>query len=82
MKGGEDLTRTAYHEAGHAVLHHALGIGCGAVTIRADHDAGIAGAAMHGGAFGRPAQDFGEEDDDVATLRFLAEDAFCLRHAV
>lgn len=41
----EELKRTAHHEAGHAVLQLALGLGCEGVTVLPDHDAGRAGAA-------------------------------------
>jgi hypothetical protein len=78
----EEDTRTAFHEAGHAVLMHALGIGCTTVTIVPDYDEMTAGSASHGGEFGKRARHPGEEDDDVATLRFAAEDAFLLRHAI
>jgi hypothetical protein len=82
MKKSDDQTRTAYHEAGHAVLQIALGVGCAGVTIVPDLKAGSAGAASHGGEYGKIAEDFGQEDDDVATLRLIAEDAFHLRHAI
>ncbi len=61
----ENLTRTAYHEAGHAVLQHALALGCKGVTIELE---GLS-------------TDFSETDDDVAALRSMAEDAFSIRHA-
>jgi hypothetical protein len=70
----------ALHEAGHAVLHVMLGLGCERVTIVADAD--CAGASFHGGEYGRPAAFLGDEDDDVAELRRLAEDSFWLRHAI
>jgi hypothetical protein len=76
------LRRTAIHEAGHAVLQTALGIGCKSVSIEPDHDEGTAGHVVHGGAWGKQAETPGEHDDDVASLRIFAEDAFLLRHAI
>lgn len=73
---------TAYHEAGHAVLQHALRIGCEAATIVPDFDEGTSGTATHGGEFGKRGRDLGEEDDDAASLRLWAQDAFLLRHAI
>jgi ATP-dependent Zn protease len=70
---------TAVHEAGHAVLQIALGVGLKSITIVPDHDS--AGATLVGGEYGEPAQAHGEEDDDVAQLRFWAEDAFVFRRA-
>lgn len=78
----EEDTRTAYHEAGHAVLQHALRIGCKRVTIVPDFSEGTEGCSAHGGEYGKPARDFGEKDDEVANLRTWAEDAFWLRHAI
>jgi ATP-dependent Zn protease len=46
-----ELKRTAYHEAGRAVLHVALALGCEKVTIVPDYEEGFAGAATHGGEF-------------------------------
>jgi ATP-dependent Zn protease len=77
-----DRDATAIHEAGHAVLYIALRLGIKAVTIAPDIDDMTAGTAPHGGEWGRPAQDFGEKDDDTAQLRSVAEDAFWLRHAI
>ena len=71
----EQDIRTAYHEAGHAVLMHALGIGYKTVTIVPNYEDGTAGTSIHGG-------EFGEQDNDVAALRYAAEDAFLLRHAI
>jgi hypothetical protein len=78
----DDLVATAYHEAGHAVLQIALGIGCEGVTVVPDYGKGSAGASARGGAYGKMAESSGEKDDDVATLRLFAEDAFLLRHAI
>ena len=78
----DELRRTAIHEAGHAVLHIALGLGCAAITIVPDYEKGTAGTAAHGGEYGRPGEALGEPDDDVANLRLFAEDAFYLRHAI
>jgi ATP-dependent Zn protease len=75
----DPLRGTAIHEAGHAVLQTALGIGCQGLTIVPDHDS--AGHARHGGE-GKQAQHPGDVDDDVANLRLFAEDAFQLRHAI
>lgn len=46
---------TAYHEAGHAVVAHYLGIGIHRVTIVPDHD--CAGALDHGDLFCGPGSD-------------------------
>jgi hypothetical protein len=81
-RASEQRVSTAYHEAGHAVLQLALGIGCEGVTILANHAEGSAGAATHGGEWGKPAQRLGEQDDAVYTLRTVAGDAFLLRHAI
>jgi hypothetical protein len=78
----EDLDKTAIHEAGHAVMHLVLSLGIKSLTIVPDYERMIAGASTHGGEWGNPAQDFGEQDDDTATLRLVAEDTFWLRHAV
>jgi hypothetical protein len=72
-----ELERTAIREASHAVLQVALGIGCRQTTIVADSEAGSAGSAEHAGEWGG-----GDCDEDVENLRFLAEDAFWLRHAM
>lgn len=69
-----EIESTAVHEAGHAVLHIALGLGLKHVTIVPNYEEETAGASTHGGEFG------GEEDED--TLRLFAEDAFWLRHAM
>jgi hypothetical protein len=71
----EDLPRTAHHEAGHAVLMLALGLGCEGVTIVPDFAALEAGSAVHGGEYVKHTP-LGEKDDDVAMLRDLAGDAF------
>ena len=76
------IRETAIHEAGHAVLHLVLTLGLKEVTIVPDYDQQAAGASVHGGEWGNPASDLGEEDDDTATLRMLAEEAFWLRHAI
>jgi len=76
------LRRTAIHEAGHAVLYLALGLGCKGATIAPDCNRGSAGAARHGGKWGAPAPRLGERDNDIATLRMLAEESFFLRHAI
>jgi len=60
---------TAVHEAGHAVLHIVLGLGCKRVTIVPDTDS--AGATFHGG-------EFPEESEEMWTF---AEGEFWLRHA-
>jgi len=75
-------TRTAFHEAGHAVLQIALGIGCEGATIVSNVKERSAGSSRHGGEYGKDAQAPGESDDDVANLRLYAEDAFLLRHAI
>jgi hypothetical protein len=72
-------SESALHEAGHAVLHVMLGVGCKHVTIVPDAE--CAGASFHGGEYGHGAIDPDDEDDDVAVLRMFAEDAFWLRHA-
>jgi hypothetical protein len=78
----DNLAKTAYHEAGHAVLQLALGIGCEGITIVPNHAEGAAGAATHGGEWGKPAQGPDDQDDDVSNLRTFAEEAFLLRHAI
>jgi hypothetical protein len=67
--------RTAIHEAGHAVMHLYLGLGCREVTIVPNPEELSSGAATHGG-------EWGEGDEDVEALRAFAEDAFFLRHAI
>jgi len=57
------------HEAGHAVLHIMLGLGCEHVTIVPDEDS--AGATFHEG-------ELAEESED---MRAVAEEEFLLRHA-
>lgn len=69
MKNTE-LKRTAYHEAGHAVLAHYLGVGLKAVTIVADDDSD--GASIDGG----------EWNPDTEELRLIAADAFWQRMAI
>lgn len=66
-------SETALHEAGHAVLHVILGIGCKSVTIVPDGE--FAGAILHRG-------EHGHHDDKVENLLECAEDSFWLRHAV
>jgi ATP-dependent Zn protease len=75
----DELMRTAIHEAGHAVVQIALGIGCKGVSIIPAE--ATAGTTAHGGEDAKPASDIGEHDN-VATLRIYAEDAFLLRHAI
>ncbi|HEY5188941.1 MAG TPA: ATP-dependent metallopeptidase FtsH/Yme1/Tma family protein, partial [Solirubrobacteraceae bacterium] len=41
-----DRERTAYHEAGHAVIGRVLTLPCGGATIKADYDDGKAGHAI------------------------------------
>jgi ATP-dependent Zn protease len=82
IRTATDREATAIHEAGHAVLLIALNLGLKSVTIVPDLDAMEAGSATHGGEWGNPARDFGEEEDDTAQLRSAAEDAFFLRHAI
>jgi ATP-dependent Zn protease len=65
---------TAYHEAGHAVLHVYLALGCEQVTIIPNYENGEAGFAKHQGEF--------PKDEDAESLRLYAEDAFWLRHAI
>lgn len=79
-RAARELNHTAIHEAGHAVLQTALGLGCERVTIVSEKDS--AGHARHGGEYGKQAQGPDEADDDVANLRLFAEDAFLLRHAI
>jgi hypothetical protein len=76
------MDSTAIHEAGHAALQIALRLGFEQVTVVPDYEDMTAGASTHGGEYGRAAQELGEEDDDTANLRFAAEDAFMLRHAI
>jgi hypothetical protein len=66
-------SETALHEAGHAVLHVMLGIGCKSVTIVSDGE--FAGVTRH-------RSEHGHHDDDVENLRIYAEDSFWLRHAI
>jgi ATP-dependent Zn protease len=82
MNTKAELKRTAIHEAGHAVLHMALDLGCEGVTIKPNYAKGSAGAATHGGEWGHRATKLGETGDDTETLRTVAEGEFWLRHAV
>jgi hypothetical protein len=75
-----DQRSTAIHEAGHGALLIALGLGLKKLTILADHDS--AGACFDGGAWGRLARRLGDKDDETATLRMSAEEAFFLRRAI
>ena len=77
---GTDQRSTAIHEAGHGALLIALGLGLKKLTILADHDS--AGACFDGGEWGRLARRLGDEDDQTATLRMSAEEAFFLRRAI
>lgn len=67
-----ELRRTAIHEAGHAVLSHFLGIGLRRVTIIAESDS--VGRSTDGGEW--------PEDEDAATLRMFAPEAFWTRMAI
>ena len=69
MKSAE-RERTAYHEAGHAVLAHYLCTGFKSVTIAADHDS--AGHVLS----------VNESDPDVENLHLTAADAFWQRKAI
>jgi hypothetical protein len=42
----EELRSTAYHEAGHAVIHRVVGMLCGGVTIEPDYEEMTAGVAI------------------------------------
>jgi hypothetical protein len=75
-----DQRSTAIHEAGHGALLIALGLGLKKLTILADHDS--AGACFDGGEWGRLARRLGDKDDQTATLRMGAEEAFFLRRAI
>ena len=68
MKSAQ-LERTAYHEAGHAVLAHYLCTGLKSVSIASDHDS--AGHTLG----------VNESDPDVENLYLTAEDAFWQRKA-
>lgn len=70
-----DVVATAYHEAGHTLLHMALDLGCEGVSIVPVDSR--EGAAAHGGEWGKPARNFGEQDDEVSTPHMSAEDAAC-----
>lgn len=76
----QERYRTAIHEAGHAVLQVALGIGCNGVTIVPSGE--FAGMSTDGGEYGCQASELGDDDDDVANLRLFAENEFHMRHAV
>jgi ATP-dependent Zn protease len=69
-----ETLRTAYHEAGHAVLHYALRLDCKEVTVVPDYEAMAAGTATHGGEY--------PESENAENLKLYAEEAFWLRHAV
>jgi hypothetical protein len=45
MRATDSLERTSFHEAGHAVAFHLLGLGVSHVTIEVDHVNWIAGSA-------------------------------------
>jgi hypothetical protein len=62
-------TLTAYHEAGHAVLSHFLGVGLKRVTVIQDGDS--LGNSVDGGEFGADAEE----------LKLCAEEAFWIRMA-
>jgi ATP-dependent Zn protease len=64
------IESTAFHEAGHAVLAHYLGVGLRLVTIDADED-----SAGH-------IQDGGEWSEEAEELRILADEAYWLRMAI
>jgi hypothetical protein len=68
--------KTAYHEAGHAVLHIFLTLGLKRVTIVPNHAEGEAGATWHGGKYPNP-----DTDEDADMLAIVAPEAFWLRHA-
>lgn len=75
-----DQGSTTIHEAGHGALLIALGLGLKKLTILAD-DASV-GACFDGGDGGRLARRLGNKDDQTATLRISAEEAFLLRRAI
>lgn len=64
------LEKTAYHEAGHAVLAHYLCTGLKSVSIKPDHDS--TGHVLSVNEF----------DPDVEDLYLAAEDAFWQRKAI
>jgi hypothetical protein len=66
----KQIRRTAYHEAGHAVLAHSLGIGLQRVSLLADEDS--SGHILDGG----------EYSEDTENLRIYAEEAFWLHMAI
>lgn len=68
-------TTVAIHEAGHAALHIALGLGLKEVTIVTD-------CTSQGSSTHRGTGDHGDTDDSAATLHMIAEEAFWLRHAI
>jgi ATP-dependent Zn protease len=66
----KSIERTAYHEAGHAVLAHFLGVGLKHVSIIANEDS--SGHILDGG-------EFSEETEE---MRHHAEEAFWLCMAI
>lgn len=53
LKGGDaqQRKRTAYHEAGHAVIARVLTLSCGGATIKPDYDEGAWGHSITGGLY-------------------------------
>ncbi len=74
MKPFDDRERTAYHEAGHAVLYVVLGLVCKGATIVPNEEELAAGSATHGGEC--------PTDEDAENLSLLAPDSFWTRHAI
>ena len=67
-----DIQRTAYHEAGHAVLAYFLGVGLKRVSIVRDEDSRD---HLHGG-------EYGDDTEYTEHMRAFAEEAFWLRMAI
>lgn len=86
-----ELRRTAIHEAGHAVMHIVLDLGCERVTIVPNYGELEAGHAAHGGEWGEQPMP-GSADrcptcgqlppNEIETLRLATPEAFWLGHAV